>query len=108
MGYSPRKRARSEVPHVKSWPDDGDTPKIQGFAGYKAGMTHAFIIDYRPTSTTSGKEVMVPVSVVETPPLKVAAVRGYKETAYGLKTLTEIWAEKIDSELSRRLPLPKK
>jgi len=108
LGYSPRKRARSEVPHIKSWAQDGDTPKVQGFAGYKAGMTHAFVIDYRPTSTTAGKEVMVPVSVVETPPLKVAAVRGYVETAYGLKTLTEIWADKLDPELSRRLPLPKK
>jgi large subunit ribosomal protein L3 len=108
LGYSPRKRARSEVPHIKNWPEGGDTPKVQGFAGYKAGMTHAFVVDYRPTSTTSGKEVMIPVSVVETPPLKVAAVRGYIETPYGLKTLTEIWAEKLDPELARRIPLPKK
>ncbi len=107
MGYSPRKRARSEVPHIKSWPDGDKKPKVQGFAGYKAGMTHVFVVDYRPSSTTSGKEVMIPVSVIEAPPLKVAGIRAYKETAYGLQTLTEIWADKLDPELSRRLPIKK-
>ncbi|RLF35541.1 MAG: 50S ribosomal protein L3 [Thermoplasmata archaeon] len=108
LAYSPRKRARSEVPHIKSWAEDGGKPKLQGFAGYKAGMTHVLVIDYRPTSTTSGKEVMVPVTVVETPPLKVVAIRGYTETPYGLKTLTEVWTEDLDRDLSRRIVLPKK
>ena len=108
LAYSPRKRARSEVPHIKSWVEDGGKPKLQGFAGYKAGMTHVLVIDYRPTSTTSGKEVMVPVTVVETPPLKVVAIRGYTETPYGLKTLTEVWTENLDRDLSRRIALPKK
>jgi len=108
MGYSPRKRAKAETPHIKSWPKGGEKPKIQGFLGYKAGMTHAFVVDYRPTSTTSGKEVRMPVSVVETPPIKVATIRAYKKTAYGLKTIGEIWANKLDPELSKKLPLPKK
>ena len=108
MGYSPRKRAKAETPHIKSWPEGGDKPKIQGFLGYKAGMTHAFVVDYRPTSTTSGKEVRMPVSVVETPPIKIAAIRAYKKTNNGLKTTGEIWATKLDPELSKKLPLPKK
>ena len=108
MGFSPRKRARAETPHIKSWPEGGDKPKIQGFLGYKAGMTHAFVVDYRPTSTTSGREVIMPVSVVETPPIKVAAVRAYKNTTGGLQTIGEIWAEKLDPELAKRLPIPKK
>jgi len=108
MGYSPRKRAKAETPHIKSWPEGRDKPKIQGFLGYKAGMTHAFIIDYRPTSTTSGREVIMPVSVIETPPIKIAAVRAYEKTISGLQTTGEIWAEKLDSELSKRLPLNKK
>jgi large subunit ribosomal protein L3 len=108
MGYSPRKRARAETPHIKSWPEGGDKPKIQGFLGYKAGMTHAFIVDYRPTSTTSGREVIMPVSVVETPPIKIAAVRAYEKSISGLQTTGEIWTEKLDSELSKLLPLNKK
>jgi len=108
MGFSPRKRARAETPHIKNWPEGINKPKIQGFLGYKAGMTHAFVIDYRPTSTTSGREVVMPVSVVETPPIKIAAVRAYQKTAHGLQTIGEIWADKIDPELSENLPLKKK
>ncbi len=107
-GYSPRKKARAETPHIKSWPEGNDKPKIQGFLGYKAGMTHAFIVDYRPTSTTAGKEVMMPVSVVETPPIKVAAVRAYKKDYNGLKTAGELWAEKLDPEIAKKISISKK
>ncbi|MFQ5910384.1 MAG: 50S ribosomal protein L3 [Thermoplasmata archaeon] len=108
MGYSPRKRAKSEIPRFSSWPHISDGPKIQGFAGYKAGMTHALVVDYRKSSTTSGQEVQIPVTVVEVPPMKVAAVRLYKNTPYGLKTAIEIWAQKLDKHLRRRLPVPGK
>jgi len=53
-------------------------------------MTHAFIVDHRKTSTTSGQEIKVPVTVLEVPPMKVAAVRIYENTRYGLKTAGEI------------------
>jgi large subunit ribosomal protein L3 len=109
MGFYPRKRARSNVPHVKAWAHDtGGQPKLQGFAGYKAGMTHILAVDYRPESVTSGQEVRMPVTVIETPPMAVAAVRIYENTPYGLKTLTEVWADKIDERLGDRLPAPKK
>ena len=108
MGYSPRKRAARETPKLSSWPEGGDTPKIQGFAGYKAGMTHAFVEDYRPTSTTSGQEVQIPVTVLEVPPMQIAAVRFYEHTPYGFKTITEIWSTKLKKELARILPIPKK
>ncbi|OYT61964.1 50S ribosomal protein L3 [Thermoplasmatales archaeon ex4484_30] len=107
MAYSPRKRARSETPRIKTWPEGGEKPALQGFAGYKAGMTHVLLIDYRPTSTTSGQEVMVPVSVVETPPMKIAAVRLYEYTPYGMKTRTEMWSDSVE-ELAEVLSLPKK
>jgi large subunit ribosomal protein L3 len=90
MGYSPRKRSRSAIPRIHSWPDGGEKPKLQGFAGYKAGMSHVFIRDYRPASTTSGQEVVVPISVIEAPPMKIVAVRIYRATPYGLKTIGEI------------------
>jgi large subunit ribosomal protein L3 len=106
-GFSPRKRARVQSPQFKSWPEGGEKPKIQGFLGYKAGMTHVFMVDYRPTSTTSGKEVREAVTVIETPPIKIAAVRAYKDTSNGLETIGEIWAKKLDNELAKRLPVPK-
>jgi large subunit ribosomal protein L3 len=106
--YSPRKRARSITAKVSTWPEgNGDGVKLQGFAGYKAGMTHAFVVDYRPRSTTSGQEIQVPVTVLEVPPMKVCAIRFYEDTAYGRKAVGEVWAKKLDKELSRRLPVPK-
>jgi len=107
MGFSPRKRSESPIPHFSSWPDIDGGPKVQGFAGYKAGMTHAIVVDYRPTSTTSGQEVQVPVTVVEVPPMRVAAVRFYRRSYEGLKCVAEVWAEKNDKELSRVFPIPK-
>lgn len=109
MGFYPRKRARSNVPHVKAWADDeSGAPKLQGFAGYKAGMTHILAIDYRPTSDTSGQEIRMPVTVIEVPPMAVVGVRVYENTPYGIKTLTEVWTEKLDPRLDGRIPAPKK
>lgn len=107
MGFSPRKRSESPVPRFSSWPEHDGAPKVQGFAGYKAGMTHAMVLDYRPTSTTSGQEVQIPVTVVEVPPMKVAAVRVYRRTYEGLKSFAEVWSSKLDKELRRLLPVPK-
>jgi large subunit ribosomal protein L3 len=71
-------------------------------------MTHAFVVDYRPTSTTSKQEVRVPVTVVEVPPMRVAAIRLYENSPYGLKTKGEVWSGRLDKELARTLPIPKK
>jgi large subunit ribosomal protein L3 len=106
-GYSPRKRAVNQVPKFNSWPESQEGPRLQGFAGYKAGMSHAFVVDYRPTSDTSGQEVQIPVTVLETPPMKVAGMRFYGRDQYGLKCLGEMWAKNHVKELARRLPLPK-
>ena len=104
--YGPRKRAQSQTPRLDSWPEISGSPKIQGFAGYKVGMTHAFIVDKRVKSTTSGMELQAPVTVVEVPPMRVAAVRFYESSITGLKTAGEVWAKEIDPLLSRRVNVP--
>ena len=106
MGFSPRKRASSETPRFNSWPDDDGQPTPQGFAGYKAGMTHVVMINDEPDSPRQGMEETVPVTVVETPPMRVAALRAYEETPYGKRPLTEIWADEFHPELDRALNLP--
>ncbi|MFA5313666.1 MAG: 50S ribosomal protein L3, partial [Methanomassiliicoccales archaeon] len=105
--YSPRKRASRQTPKMDHWPEISEGPKVQGFAGYKAGMTHAMMVDYRKQSTTAGQEIRIPVTVVEVPPMKVAAIRIYETTRYGLKTAGEVWAASIDEMLARKLPIPK-
>ncbi|MDY6966388.1 MAG: 50S ribosomal protein L3 [Halobacteriota archaeon] len=94
LGYSPRKRARKETPRFRSWPETDGSPKIQGFAGYKAGMTHVVMIDDRPNSLTEGVEISVPVTVIETPPMSVIGIRAFVDDVYGKKISCEVWAEK--------------
>src|SRR5574341_1063617 len=107
MAYWPRKRASDIVARVRTWPVAKDA-KLLGFAGYKVGMTHVTVLDNVPTSISKGEEIQLPVTVIECPPLKVAAIRFYKKDAYGLHCAGQIIAEKLDKELSRSLVLPKK
>jgi large subunit ribosomal protein L3 len=106
MGFGPRKRATSEVPRIRSWPDDDGAPALQGFAGYKAGMTHVVMVNDEANSPREGMEESVPVTVVETPPMRAVALRAYEETSYGLKPATEVWTDEFYPELSRTLDLP--
>ncbi|WP_101294435.1 50S ribosomal protein L3 [Halegenticoccus soli] len=106
LGYGPRKRAASEVPRIKSWPDDDGSPALQGFAGYKAGMTHVVMVNDESNSPREGMEESVPVTVVEVPAMRAVALRAYEETPYGLKPLTEVWASDLDDDLGRVLDLP--
>ena len=70
-------------------------------------MTHVLANDNRFTSITKGEDIMLPVTILECPPLKVAAVLLYKKDAYGTHCIGQITSDKLDKELSRRLPLPK-
>jgi len=70
-------------------------------------MTHAFVVDKRAKSTTSGMELQTPVTVIEVPPMKIAAVRFYENTIVGLKTAGEVWAQDVDVLLSKKLNVPK-
>ncbi len=108
LAFSPRKRASSIVPRIRSWPDYDGEPKLLGFAGYKAGMTHIIMIDDRRNSPTYGEEIVVPVTVIECPPLKVMGIRVYKNTPYGLQIAGEVWTNELDEYLGRRINLPKK
>ncbi|MFC6824371.1 50S ribosomal protein L3 [Halopelagius fulvigenes] len=106
MGYSPRKRVDSEIPRIRSWPDDDGSPGLQGFAGYKAGMTQVMMVNDESNSPREGMEEAVPVTVVETPPMRAVALRAYEQTAYGMQPVTEVWASEFDDELDRVLDLP--
>lgn len=106
MGFSPRSRAASEVPRFNSWPDDEGQPGLQGFAGYKAGMSHVVAINDEPNSPREGQEETVPVTVVETPPMRAVAVRAYEDTPYGKRPLTEVWTDEVHEDLERSLSVP--
>lgn len=94
MAFSPRKRASRHFGSVNAWPQTDETDvRIQGFAGWKAGMTHVFARDMNPKSTSAGQEVRIPVTVVECPQMRILAVRGYKMTPYGKQAAGEAWVD---------------
>lgn len=97
MGFSPRVRASRRYGRVRSWPQTNDSEvRVQGFAGWKAGMTHVMMRDLHPGSPSAGQEVRKAVTVVEVPPMRVLAVRGYHMTPYGKQTAGEVWADGAD------------
>lgn len=107
MQYWPRKRAKKVYARVRSWASSKEVKPL-GFAGYKVGMTHVMVTDNRPKSTTKGEEIVMPVTIIECPPLKIASIRFYKNTINGLKLVSEVFADKLDKELERKIILPKK
>ncbi|MAG08284.1 50S ribosomal protein L3 [Candidatus Woesearchaeota archaeon] len=107
LQFWPRKKAKRQYARVRCWAKL-DEKSVLGFAGYKAGMTHIGFIDNRPNSLTKGEEVSCPVTIVECPPQKTASIRFYKQTPYGSKLCSEIFAEKLDKELKKKLIMPKK
>ena len=106
LGFGPRTRAASEVPRFNSWPDDDGQPALQGFAGYKAGMSHVVMVNDEANSPIEGTEETVPVTIVETPPMRAVALRAYEQTPYGLQPRNEVWTGEFDEELHRALDLP--
>jgi large subunit ribosomal protein L3 len=69
-------------------------------------MTHVVMVNDESNSPREGMEESVPVTVVETPPMRAVALRAYEQTSYGLKPLTEVWGSEFHEELDRTLDLP--
>lgn len=124
MGFYPKKRARRHRGRVKSFPKDDPSKPIHltAFIGYKAGMTHVVREADRPGSSMSHyiyiymyciyfriiilelnkKEIVEPVTILETPPMIIVGVVGYVETPYGLKPLKTVFAEHLSEDCRRR------
>ncbi|MFH1834893.1 MAG: 50S ribosomal protein L3, partial [Methanobacteriota archaeon] len=106
LAYTPRKRAKKQTPSMRSWPKS-DEAKLLGFAGYKAGMTHIIATDNNKNSSSSGLDVQVPITVLETPPMFVLGLRAYAKGYWGRETMTDIWALEIPKEILKKLKLSK-
>lgn len=103
-----RRRAARHYPRVRGWTISTEK-KALGFAGYKVGMTHLLTVNNIKASRTKGEEISCPVTVIECPPLKVAGIKVYTKTSYGLKPTTQINSKTLDKELvERKITKPKK
>ncbi|GAB6056063.1 50S ribosomal protein L3 [Methanobacterium movens] len=106
VAFSPRKRSAKETPRIKSWPKS-EEQGLLGLAGYKVGMTHIMMVDNTKNSPTEGMEIATPVTIMEVPPVFVMGFRAYEKTSRGLKALTDVLADNLNEDLSRKIRLPK-
>lgn len=105
-GFYPKKRAARIYPAQKFAKSKDAKPL--GFAAYKAGMTHVQVLDTNSKSRTKNQLVTKAVSVLECPPLTVFGYRLYKKTVHGIKTIGDVYAEKFDKRLERRIEIRQK
>src|SRR3989449_5067416 len=108
LAYLPRGRATHWAPRIRCWPEYEGARKLLAFAGFKAGTSHVTMVDNRQGSLNYGKEVTLPVTVVETPPLLVTGLRFYERFNGGLRTSGEGWAPEPSKDLGRRIKVPEK
>lgn len=99
--FSPRKRARNINGKVTFWPDAEGDPHLLGFAGYKAGMTHAFVVEDRNRAPDFGAEMKNATTVLDVPPLMVIGIRAYEKTYDGLKVISDAWMQNIPIDVYR-------
>ena len=106
LQFWPRKRTSKILPRVNWKPLEklySEKKGLIGFICYKVSNARILATDLTPDSMTKGKQIIVPVTILEIPPMKVLSVRFYKD---GI-TSTEILAENLDKELKHRIKLPK-
>ncbi|MEM4516829.1 MAG: 50S ribosomal protein L3, partial [Desulfurococcaceae archaeon] len=119
LGVRPRKRAEDLTPRIKSWPEKSwfdlvlekygadasskgvvSKPVLLAYPVYKAGMTHAVLIEDKPNTPFTGKEVFVPVTVLDAPPVVVIGIRTYSRDYDGyLRAIGEVWANPVNAVL---------
>lgn len=103
LQFWPRKRAIKFLPSV-NWEAISSGKNLKGFICYKAGMKSAIVKDNTPDSMTKDKQIAIPVTILECPPLKIFSIRFYKNN----KVAKDILADGLEKELKKKVKLPKK
>jgi large subunit ribosomal protein L3 len=105
LAYSPRGRAKSFVPRIRTWPKvDAEKPILLGFPGYKAGTAHVITVDDRAKTPNFGKPLFNLSSVITLPDAEVVGLRVYGHENGQDKALADV---KQAGQPSDKLPLAK-
>ena len=105
LAFYPRKRAARELATFRS--DNvlsRQKAKPLNFVGYKAGMVHAVAVNKQEKATSFGQQVVIPLTVIECPPLSVFGIRAYTKEQGALRVLGEATVEKPDKFFRKRHP----
>ncbi|MBO3803497.1 MAG: 50S ribosomal protein L3 [Candidatus Brockarchaeota archaeon] len=103
LAFRPLGRAKSPVARTRFWPKVDGPPRLLGFSAYKAGMTHAYLVETNEFSVLKGKEIFTPVTVLDAPPVLVLGVRAYGDGGNGLTCLGEAWTGSLPDEVKGRI-----
>ncbi len=103
LQFYPRVRAKKILPRV-SWKTlSKEEVGLKGFIGYKVGMKSAYVKDDSAHSLTKGQRIIIPITIIECPTLKILSVRFYKNN----KVVGEILNSNIDKEMKKKIKVPK-
>ncbi|MFH1801332.1 MAG: 50S ribosomal protein L3 [archaeon] len=102
LQFWPRKRASKFLPRV-NWNAINSGKNLKGFICYKAGMVSVIVKDNTPNSMTKGKNIAVPATILECPPMKILSVRFYKNK----KVIGEVLADNLEKEIKKKIKIPK-
>src|SRR3989344_7339843 len=100
LQYWPRKKAKRIFPRLKI--TSGNEVKIEGFAGWKAGMTHVQYIDTNAKAPSYGKTITKSVTILDVPELFVIGIKYYKGTVDGKKCIGQELV-KLPKELEKNI-----
>nr|AJS12860.1 50S ribosomal protein L3P, large subunit ribosomal protein L3 [uncultured archaeon] len=70
-------------------------------------MTHFVTIDQLEGSLTFGKEISVPVTILETPPLIICGIKIYEKKNRNLRSIGEAWTANVPKEFERLITIQK-
>jgi large subunit ribosomal protein L3 len=105
LQFWPRKRAKKFLPSV-NWKflcSKTDKKGLLGFIGYKVGMSSAFVKDSTENSISKNKNIILPCTIIEIPPVKILSVRFYKNN----QLVHEILSDFLEKELKKKIKIPK-
>jgi len=108
LQFYPRTRASKFVPSA-NWAfleqvgERNNIKGILGFLGYKVGMISCLVKDNTPNSLTKNKQIVLPLTVIECPGMKVFSIRLLKNKL----PRQEFLADNIEKEVRRKINLPK-
>jgi large subunit ribosomal protein L3 len=103
LQFYPRVRAKKLLPNVNWGFLSKEGTGLMGTIGYKVGMKSAYVKDNTPNSLTKGQKIIIPVTIIECPLIKIFSIRFYKNK----KVIGEVLNSNLDKELKRKIKLPK-
>ena len=101
MQFWPRKRSKKFIARIRIRPQN-NTSNIQTFLGYKAGMTHIIATDNSPKTIYKNKDISIPVTVIESPPLKPLSIRFYKKSYQSLHLISEVLSKTLSKDIKKQ------